>query len=250
MTWASDNCRPDYSEALRTARELESHTLRARDGDIGRIRDCYFDAQTWEIRYLVVETDKWLSHQSIFISPEALAAPVSTDRVIPVRLTLDELMESPPWDAAAPLSPEYETQLREYYGWPEYRSGAGATAAGVPPGTQLRRMNSVIGSRLRATDGYIGHVSGLLIDEVRWEIRLLVADVGDSPAGHQVVLTPAQVVAMDPDARIVSLGVNRQAVRESPRYGTADAPSPDKGVDLRIPSPGRELGFPLPQAAS
>jgi hypothetical protein len=38
---------------LRRVRELESYTIGATDGDIGRITDLYFDDHSWTIRSFV-----------------------------------------------------------------------------------------------------------------------------------------------------------------------------------------------------
>ena len=46
---------------LHTMNELEGYTVGATDGDIGHVKDFYFDDATWVIRYLIVDTGSWLS---------------------------------------------------------------------------------------------------------------------------------------------------------------------------------------------
>jgi hypothetical protein len=235
MTSTSASPFAGHPATLHHARELERYTLRARDGDIGRIRDCYFDARTWDMRYLVVEAGDWPGARPVVISPEAFAAPIWADHVIPVGLTMDEVEDSPPLETDGPLPAQYESQLREHFGWPEYRDDPTRPS-------ELHRMNAVMGARLRAVDGDIGHISGFLFDEVAWTIRFFVADTGNWLSGRRVLLAPAWVKAIDWPDRTLSVDVDREAVRQSPRYEADGIPASDYLADLhfhyRKPLPG------------
>ncbi|MGI9070785.1 MAG: hypothetical protein ACR2JB_05505, partial [Bryobacteraceae bacterium] len=46
---------------LRQAKDLNGYKLGARDGEIGKVREFYFDDQSWAVRYLVADTGDWLS---------------------------------------------------------------------------------------------------------------------------------------------------------------------------------------------
>jgi uncharacterized protein YrrD len=41
-------------------KELEGYAIHATDGAIGRVRDFYFDDESWVVRYFVVDTGAWL----------------------------------------------------------------------------------------------------------------------------------------------------------------------------------------------
>jgi uncharacterized protein YrrD len=41
---------------LRTVNNIEDYVISATDGNIGHIKDVYFDDETWCVRFLVVET--------------------------------------------------------------------------------------------------------------------------------------------------------------------------------------------------
>ncbi len=43
-----------------SVRSLIDFSLSVTDGEIGKIKDFYFDDETWVIRYLIVDTDNWL----------------------------------------------------------------------------------------------------------------------------------------------------------------------------------------------
>ena len=41
--------------------DLTGYTVRATDGEVGKVNEFYFDDATWTIRYMVVKTGNWLS---------------------------------------------------------------------------------------------------------------------------------------------------------------------------------------------
>ena len=57
---------------LRTVNHLQGFTLRAIDGEIGKVDQFYCDDETWAIRYLVVNTSNWLPGRLVLISPIAI----------------------------------------------------------------------------------------------------------------------------------------------------------------------------------
>ncbi len=56
----------------RSVKGLVGYTMGATDGEIGKVKDFYFDDKTWTIRYLIVETGDWLYGRKVLISPQAL----------------------------------------------------------------------------------------------------------------------------------------------------------------------------------
>ncbi|MBU1395949.1 MAG: PRC-barrel domain-containing protein, partial [Gammaproteobacteria bacterium] len=58
---------------LRKFRDLKDYVLLARDGEIGRIEQVYFDDQQWDVRYFVVHTGGWLLGRDVLIAPRAVA---------------------------------------------------------------------------------------------------------------------------------------------------------------------------------
>jgi hypothetical protein len=45
---------------LHSIKELKGYVIAAEDGEIGRCKDFLFDDRHWAIRYMVVDTRKWL----------------------------------------------------------------------------------------------------------------------------------------------------------------------------------------------
>jgi hypothetical protein len=59
---------------LRRIRELQGFGIDATDGPIGRVRELLFDDHRWVVRYLVVDTGKWLPGRRVLISPISVDA--------------------------------------------------------------------------------------------------------------------------------------------------------------------------------
>src|SRR5665213_2117878 len=118
---------------LRSMKDLEGYAIRATDGDIGHVKDLYFDDDKWVIRYLVVETGTWLSSRKVLISPFAVGDPDWAARVLPVSITKEQVKNSPDIDTDKPVSRQHEMQYLGYYGYPYYWGGAGFWGAGVYP---------------------------------------------------------------------------------------------------------------------
>jgi uncharacterized protein YrrD len=242
---------------LRSMHDLEGYAIGATDGPIGHVKDFYFDDQAWVIRYLVVDTGSWLSSRKVLVSPIAIGRPDWTEKILPVSITKDQVKHSPDVDTDKPVSRQYEVRYAGYYGYPNYWGGPGAWGEGFYPNMlmpgyadlglkpragqseaetiyaqaevarhqhddpHLRSCKAVLGYQIVATDGEIGHVRGLLVDEQTWAIRYMVVDTGNWWLGHQVLIAPQWIKGVDWHDAQVAVELTREAVRISPPYDAA-----------------------------
>jgi len=197
---------------LRRANHLKRFTLGARDGEIGKVSDFYFDDEKWAIRYLVADTRKWVPGRKVLISPFALLKADEEKGVIGVDLTRDQIRNSPPIDTEKPVSQQYEEQYLRYYNWPAYWEGPwlwGMTAypSGVapvsaplgppepirkrPPGDpHLRSIDEVTNYHVNARDGEVGRLEDMILDDEDWAIRYIVVNSGNWLSKQLVLLSP------------------------------------------------------------
>ncbi len=82
----------------------------------------------------------------------------------------------------------------------------------------LRSCNAVIGYHIQASDGDIGHVADMLIDEQTWAVRYLVVDTSNWWLGHQVLIAPQWIEGMNWLDETVAVSMTRQAVKDAPVY--------------------------------
>jgi hypothetical protein len=71
---------------------------------------------------------------------------------------------------------------------------------------------------IQATDGDIGHVNALLVDDETWAIRYLIVKTSNWWLGHQVLIAPRWIDAVSWFDSKISVDLNRQAVKDAPRY--------------------------------
>ena len=105
---------------LRSARDVQEYAVQGSDEAIGRIDDFIVDDETWEVRYLVIDTSPWWFGKKVLVSPH-WATRVSWDESkVHVDLSREKIRNSPEWKANAPVNREYEARLYDYYGRPAY----------------------------------------------------------------------------------------------------------------------------------
>ena len=181
-------------------KSLIGFKMAATDGEIGEVKEFYFDDETWAIRYLIVDTGNWFSSKKVLIAPQALLVTHWADKNFPVNLTKEQIKTSPNIDTDQPVSHQQQIEMYGHYAWERY-GGSGFYAGGstavmdLPPGvdeeiikendaannhadydTHLRSTEAVAGYYIHATDGDIGHVKDFIIDDTSWEITDLVID--------------------------------------------------------------------------
>ena len=93
---------------LRNVKDLRGYAIRATDGVIGHVDDFYFDDEAWAIRYLVVETGRWLPDRQVLISPISIGHPDWSAQLLPVFLTKAQVKGSPDIDTNKPVSRQRE----------------------------------------------------------------------------------------------------------------------------------------------
>jgi hypothetical protein len=231
---------------LRNVKDLRGYALRAKDGVIGRVEDFYFDDEDWGIRYLVVNTGSWLSGRKVLISPIALGHAGWMAKRLPVALTRAQVEGSPDIDTRKPVSRQHEAEYFRYYGYPYYWGGAGLWGMGAYPGSLTtegrieeelkthrthatstpndchpRSSNAVIGHHIEATDGEIGHLEDLLVDDYTWAIRYLIVNTSNWWGGQGVLIAPHSIKDVSWSEAKVSVDLTRQAVKDAPAYVSA-----------------------------
>lgn len=223
---------------------LVNGTVHAKDGRLGRIEEFYFDDHKWIIRYMVVDTGRWLQGRQVLISTAALKRPEWKSRAFPVDLTKRQVKNSPSIDTDEPVSRQHETDLHDYYNWPIYwGSGAGiGPYAGIgypvpthldlmikqkkaspekPADPHLRSTRQVTGYHLQALDGEIGHVQDFIVDDETWAIRYLVVNTQNWLPGKKVLISPSWIKRISWSRSKVFVDLARESIESSPAFDSS-----------------------------
>ena len=108
---------------------LKGYELTCLDGEIGSIKEFFFDDEDWSIRYLVANTGGWLTGRQVLISPPALNAVSRSARQVSLDLSKQQIENSPPLSSDEPVSRQFQRVFYEYYGWPMHWRGPDASGA-------------------------------------------------------------------------------------------------------------------------
>jgi hypothetical protein len=96
----------------------------------------------------------------------------------------------------------------------------------------LRSTKDLEGYAIHATDGDIGHVSGLLFDEETWAVRYLIVDTNSWWPGHQVLIAPQWIRDVRWADESVAVTLTQQAVKNAPPYDSSKILSREHEVHL------------------
>jgi hypothetical protein len=228
---------------LQSIKHLFGDKLGASDGEIGSVKDFYFDDQNWAVRYVIADTGNWLSGRQVLLSPHAFGSLKPVDKILPVNLTRKQIEHSPLIELHKPVSRQFEEEYHRYYGWPYYWEGDGLwggmrgfpvletppkfasseAAAPVLPKAEhadphLRSAQAVTGYHLETTDGIVGHVCDFMVDAKSWAIGQLVIKIGNRFTGKEVRLPVGQVDRISFKQSTVFVKLTKEAVEKSPEY--------------------------------
>jgi hypothetical protein len=84
---------------LHKTSKVRGFHLHAADGNIGHVDDFLFD-ESWNVRYLVVDTSNWIGGKWVLIGTSAIEKIDASEKKIFVSLTRDQIERSPSVDTA------------------------------------------------------------------------------------------------------------------------------------------------------
>jgi hypothetical protein len=195
---------------------LIGSTVIATDGEIGSVRNFLFDDQSWTIRYLVVDVGSWLKRRAIILAITAVQQPDWGKKVFHVHLTREQVRNSPDVDAEKPASRQQEIAMQEYFGrlayWfdSQYRElSSMPTGMKYPVHTEgdshLRSAWHLAGYEVWASDGEIGRLEGLIMDEACWHLSYLNVKTGDWLRNRLMLVPTRWIKSVSWDDRRVNL---------------------------------------------
>jgi uncharacterized protein YrrD len=192
---------------------LYGNRLGTQDGDIGHVKDIYFDDRRWHVRYVVADTGSWLPRRQVLLSPHAFGSLERHKNTLLINLTRKQIEDSPPIDSRRPVSRQYEGEYFRYYGWPVYWVGDGYGGLGGFPGVipvpaesapdehnqskaddpHLRSTKAVTGYQVHALDGTVGHVTDFLVNDTTWAICEVIVQTGSWFSSKKVRISPRDI---------------------------------------------------------
>jgi uncharacterized protein YrrD len=235
-------CRQEEA-AMNNASLLIGKTIDGLDGEIGSVHDLYFDDQTWSLRYVMVDTGKWLAARKVLLAPEAVVKPWHHQPAIAVKLTREQIRSSPDIDTTLPVTRVAEELLHRHYQWTPYWDSTIVPIPPMPPpraaltvekgrqepeetaeslvDVRLCSANELGGYHVKAGDGEVGQVEDLLLDDDLSRILFLVIEVKGWLFGKKVLAGRSLISRVDRATSTVHVSANRQALKNAQEYNPA-----------------------------
>ena len=167
---------------LHKAKDLQGDAIHAEDGEVGSVDDLYFNEEDWDVRYLVVNTRRWIPGRKYLVSPIAIARECPLEGDIRIDLTREQISRCPTVAAASNLHSSVE----------------------------------VIGCGIEARDGTIGRVADLVVDDETWEITDVLVDSRQWLPGKLLLISPEVIERIDWGGKKVHLRLARQDILQAP----------------------------------
>ena len=210
---------------LHNIKNLLGRQLGALDDHVGHIIDCYFDEQSWTVRYLVVEADWWCPPCHMLVLPHAVRSIPPQGHLLPVNLTRQQIEDCPTLELNERVTRQHEIDYYRYYNWPFYWQGGslwgptdfpGAQPPASPqcrpldvkkntiPAGQLRSLKALFGFPVQTGEEFIGSVKDFLMDDHAWQIRHLFMSANHQGWEHRkLLIATRKVLSIDwPGERI------------------------------------------------
>jgi sporulation protein YlmC with PRC-barrel domain len=221
-------------------------SVEAEDGTIGEVTSFLFDDRDWNVKYLIVDTGKWLSGRKVLLSPECIDIPIWDEERIPAKVNKKKVEKSPEVDLGAPLSEDYLVELNKYYGWVPLRAGIlPATLVPIPgaalPLTEtieykitdesgleehreieenrhLRTTREVCGYLVISKGDEVGSVEDFLLDTKQWCLRYFIVDIGGWLKDQKRLISTEWIDSIDWLNRTIHSSVPKERIEDAPHF--------------------------------
>lgn len=223
----------------RSLKRLTSFDVQEKDGTKGKVKDFLFDEKEWVVRYLEVDLGSLIGEKKVLVPRSLLQTPDWENKLFPVDLTMEQIETCPKPEEKLSISKKYEEELHKHYKtdslWSYgYITPTRPVSLEYPPrpietpteivsekevGTRLRSFNAVEGYHVQATDGKLGIVSDLIVDDTDWQIVYGVVDTSNWKPWSKKVLVP--VNNMDEISYIgteVKINLSAEIIEDAPEY--------------------------------
>ena len=230
---------------LQSIKQLLGYAIHAEDADFGYVHDFLIDDQSWDVRYLVVDTRKWLPGRKVLLPPSIIQRRDTDQQKLWIPLTKQQVMDSPPLASHEPVSSQHEIDIHRYYGWEPYWFEGMAIGVFPRPVTpeeevaieedeeiarrdkpagdpHLRSAKEIIGYQVYASDAEVGEVDDIIADDASWIIRYLAAKARILKKGKHVVIAVLWIRDISWEGSKIRVNLSANKISTSPEWDPED----------------------------
>jgi sporulation protein YlmC with PRC-barrel domain len=102
---------------VRRAQDMLGYSIQATDGEVGFVGDLVIDDEHFKLRYLVIDTGRWLSGRRVVLATPWISSVHPERKTVVVNIEKKRIADSPTYDQSV-FDRNYERALHEHYGFP------------------------------------------------------------------------------------------------------------------------------------
>ena len=203
---------------LLLARHIYGTSVDASDGKLGNLIDFLFDDQRWSISQLVLDAGSWLNRRRVTLPPDVIKNKEWGDHRLSITgLTRQQVIDSPGIETHVPVSVHATLKEATIMDWEIYWTSVVGTDHPwqITNDPHVHNTREVVGYHIQGTDGPIGHVADVVVEDELWTVRQLVVDTRNWWPGKHVLVPTTRVEAIDGPSRTVRLLLSRDTIQSS-----------------------------------
>jgi hypothetical protein len=160
---------------LRSIQSFIGYSIRATDGEFGRVDDILFDDKLWSTAYLMAKIGWLFGGKKVLLPPTTLGRPDWRSKVFPVAYSREQMNRCP--------------------GIHVIRTAGLGTARNLigEDDPNVRSAEEIMHSRAREDDGTLCHVRDILVDDLVWAVRYLVVDASSGFRRRTAMISPFRI---------------------------------------------------------
>ncbi len=231
-------------------KDITGLTIETTDGTKGKIKDFLFDEDKWIVRYIEADFGGFFKDKRILLPINVFIDHLWDSKHISINIAKEDIDKSPSPEDKPTVSREYEKELMKHYGYASYWSPGyippthtglyyPARPMNVPTkeiseekiseeklDTKLRSFNEVKGYHILATDGHLGHLEDMIVDDADWQMIYVIIDTSNwLPWSKKVILLINWLDEISFETHEVSINVHTDVIKDAPEFNT------DKSVE-------------------
>ncbi len=205
-------------------RSLLDQKVGAADGDVGFVRDFFFDASSWTLRYVAADAAGWLPGRVLLFSPPCFGSRpfgIGTEEPTVLRVTMTRLKiaRGPSIEPGRGVSARDEAEHRRHHGMNDMAPANGAPAGPEP--APPRGFRALLGRPLRLGAGAGGTLRDFIVDRRTWRIRELVVGTGRWFSSREVRVDSGDFESDGTAHESLGVKLTRAELDNAPRDGLA-----------------------------
>lgn len=234
-----------------SANALIGYDVLATDEKVGSIEDIYFDDNEWIVRYLVDKTGFLFFGKKVLIPLLELDSIDSNKKNVKLKITKEEVMNSPTIDQDEPVSRDKEKLILGYYAFqPYWNVGSGFMGGGIGNAgsgymgsaagfgglksrreivkdseedeeNSLRSVTEMVGYKMGIKEDEIGEVADLILDE-NHEIAFIAVKTDKLECRDYMLVLPEWIHYISYRGKVFSTNKPKAYFENCPEYNLGD----------------------------